>query len=327
MADDISQTGPNHTQPETLDQRVQALEKSVPRTDDKLNWGLDILKWGLGVFTTVAVLFAGGNAWLAKSNYDRDEKALNARLDFLKQQLSADNDRQLSEMRRQSESFLLSLTNSFLSLSNASQNQLLTLQGINFAYMSNAFQFLATNLLATNLTIMMQIASNNDSRFKALVTNVNVVLSNSAVKLESEQNDILAQAGTNINAALAKALGAGQMLQGNMISKRLNTDKVLAEASAARSYMQACRLLYAGHDEQNLRRCLAILCDDCLQQLVRKNSNKMLQVLVPRYNLTSELKFLIADLTAGNEHQRYDDSIDKLQYYLSILEGKVIIRK
>jgi hypothetical protein len=46
-------------------------------------------------------------------------------------------------------------------------------------------------------------------------------------------------------------------------------------------------------------------------------------LLVTAYKLADELKLLIADLKAGNEHHRYDDSIPMLEMFLKMLEGKV----
>ncbi len=321
MAEDI-----NQTQSETLEQRLKDVEKGHVHTEDKLNWGLDLLKWGLGIFATIALAFAGGNAWLAKSNYDRDEKALIERVAFLKEQLSAANASQMADLRRQTETSILSISNSMLSFSNSLQYAFRALETDVYGRISNAWLSIATNILATNISIMHTIASNNDARYYEVVTNLNKAMSSNRVTLDKELNEVLASTRTNVDVSLAHSMGLALMLQANMISKKLEGSKAIRDASAADSYIQACHLLYKGRDEQNLQRCLQTLHGDCLPKLIVGNSKKSLQILASRYGLSSQLKGLISELEAGDEHQRYADSIAQLKYYQEFLEGRLSAR-
>jgi hypothetical protein len=173
---------------------------------------------------------------------------------------------------------------------------------------------------------MQTIASNNDVRFTALITNVNEVFSNRDSSFRIEVNSALTTIQTNVTEHMAVALGEGLMLRGSITMGGSKQSRGIALASAAYTYITACLHLYKGHDEVNLQRCLSVLVGDCLPQLVSKNSKTQLMLLVTKYKLVDELKLLISDLKEGNEHRRYDDAITSLEMYLQMFEGKMSIK-
>jgi hypothetical protein len=314
----------NDTQkPENLEQRLAILEKTEKGMADNLKWGVDILKWGLGLFTLIAIAFGGFNWWTAKRNYDSDKESFEKRLTLLTQQFSTDSDKQMTELRKQTEFASLSLSNAFLSLSNNFQNQFVTLQTANSANISNAYLLVTSNIVTATVIPMQVISSNNEFRFMAFVTNVNNVLSNRDAVMNVFIQNALGLIQTNVNEHMAVSLGYGYMLRGSITMGRPKLSRGIDLANATYSYIVACRKLYEGHDEVNLQRCLLSLGGSCLPELVNKNSKSRLMLLATSYELASELKFLIADLKAGNVNRRYDDSITSLEMFLQILEGKV----
>lgn len=310
-----------------LEQRLAVLEKSEKGTADNVKWGVDILKWGLGIFAAVAIASAGFNSWTANRNYERDKDAFEKRIGLVTQQFAADNDKEIIGLRKQSEVSFLSLSNSFLSLSNSFQNQFLALQAANSANISNTYLLLVSNLAAATVAPMLVIASNNEFRFMALITNVNQTLSNRDVNFSNNVDTALRRVQTNVAVKLSVAVGQSLLARGNLMTQGQKQPNGETLASTASYFMQAARLLFEGHNEVNLQRCLLALDNDCIPQLLGTQSKTKLIQLVKEYELADQLKLLIADLKAGNENGRYDDAIKHLQTYLEMFEGKLPIPK
>jgi hypothetical protein len=280
---------------------------------------VDLLKWGLGIFATVAIAFAGFNSWNANRNYERDKEAFEKQFLLLAQQFSTNHNNELTQLRDATENSLLSLTNSLASISEELQKQFNMLRESYFENFSNAWVI----MIRSNVYGMLLVASNNDFRFNALVTNVNVTLSNRDVNFGHNIDTALRSVQTNVAENMSMALGQSLMLKGSITGGKPKQPRGNALASAAHSYIGACRNLYEGHDEVNLQRCLRLLGGTCLPQLVNKTSKAQLMLLVTEYELANELKLLIAELKAGNVNGRYNDSMTTFQMYLQVFEGKL----
>jgi hypothetical protein len=86
---------------ELMKREIELLEKSHDRS-------IEFLKWGFGIFITLAAIFVSGN-WLAtRSNYDRDKDnlqqqsvSLQKSLDLSQKELALQNENLLDDMKRQ----------------------------------------------------------------------------------------------------------------------------------------------------------------------------------------------------------------------------------
>jgi|ERR1039458_257805 hypothetical protein len=76
-----------------IDGRLQIVEKTEGRMFDLLKWGFALL-----------MIFAGGNWWLSKSNYDRDKESLIERATALETRFQLSNQAQLANIREQTAS-------------------------------------------------------------------------------------------------------------------------------------------------------------------------------------------------------------------------------
>ncbi len=71
-----------------LRNQVEEVQKQLAQIDKDNTKGLDLLKWGMGSFATLAIVAATFNWVSAKSNYDKDRDSLRQDLALLEEKLS-----------------------------------------------------------------------------------------------------------------------------------------------------------------------------------------------------------------------------------------------
>ena len=301
---------------ENLEQRLAILEKTEKGLADNLKWGVDVLKWGLGIFAAVAISFAGFNSWTANRNYERDKEAFEKRLALLTQQFTTDNDKQITELRKNTEA-------SFNSLSNSLQSQFLSLLANNSANVSNSFVLLNSNLIALAVTPMLVLSTNNEVRYETLVADLYNTLSNKSEEFYTNMSSMNDLIGTNVERTIARANGCVLMLQGNMFPGKPTIKKDVELAIAAKSLIDAVKLFFTARDELNMRHCITVLCDQCLPLLYRHMSKARLLMLDSRFHLSSKLKSTIALLSAEDGALIYPEEISKLQSQVEFLQYSI----
>jgi|ERR1017187_6127507 hypothetical protein len=151
----------NATQDSELEKRLLAHEKAENRV-------FEVLKWGMGIFTTAAVLFTGFNWWSAKTNYDRDKEYFQNKLTLVQNEMSVSNDKQMSEIQKQAEA-------SFAAFSNSLQNEFLSLQQENDNKWTNLLTAMTNGMVAgfaVQDAAIDRILAQKDAQFAENVTNI-----------------------------------------------------------------------------------------------------------------------------------------------------------
>ena len=88
--------------------RLESAEARVSDLDKAHSRGLDLLKWGMGLFGSFALVFAGFNWFTARTNYERDKDYLKQQVDLLEKtvavsqrEINNSNDKRLSDMENE----------------------------------------------------------------------------------------------------------------------------------------------------------------------------------------------------------------------------------
>lgn len=72
---------------ETLKKQAATFQQQLTDVEKTLAKGFELSKWGMGMFITFAIFFAGFNWWTGKTNYERDRESSKQQADLLEQRL------------------------------------------------------------------------------------------------------------------------------------------------------------------------------------------------------------------------------------------------
>ena len=194
----------------TLDQRVKALENNENR-------GFKILKWGFGIFSLFIVFFAGFNWLSAKANYDREREDFQReredfqnRLALIEKETALSNEKQIDEIKKQSESSLIAISNNLQNAFVALEHQADARRSNAVAAFTNAILLLTTNLVEQVNANLARITE----EFNVTTTNINRALAG-AIKQNTEiLNSTVTNVQADVTKAIAGAKGVSAMVQG-----------------------------------------------------------------------------------------------------------------
>ena len=243
----------------TLEQRVKAIENNENRAFDSVKWGMGILFASLGAFTLIGGGLIGYNWWSAKTNYERDKESFQNRLGLIEKETALSNERQMGEIKKQSESSLIAISNNL-------QNAFLTLE--------HQIDEKRSNAIAVWSNAIMVMSTNMGTEFTRERTELNVVITNlfASVNAALKQNTaILNSTITNIEEAISQATaganGVSAMVQGYSLLNIRGPSKVVNLADGTTALLVAAHGLFVAKDEQKMRACVNTLCGGTLMEL------------------------------------------------------------
>ncbi len=303
---------PHSPQEVSLEQRLLTLEKGDNRA-------FRFVQLAMGIF----VLFIGFNWWSAKTNYDRDREYFQNRLALAQSEISSANDKQITELRKQTEFSNEKQMNeirkqadaSLISISNNLQND--------FVALEHQIDEKRSNAVVAFTNSIMRLATNVQNGMEILITNMNKALDGSIKQNTEILNNTLTNIQGEVNKATAGARGVSLMVQSSSFLNIHGGSKQENLADGADSLLAAAHFLFLAKDEANMRRCVNILCGSCLPQLTQKASKTLLAHLDSTRHLTDKIRALVSDLESADKTGAYSDNISTLKYDSEIIQGKL----
>ena len=293
-----------------LKQKIEVFEHRFNELDKSNSRGLDILKWGMGMFITFAIVFAsfiaGFNWWAGKTSYDKDKDFLHQQADLLsktlvisQKELAFLNDKQLDNIRNEA----------------ATNNAILSA-----AIQKNSLDGLI--LLRSNLYERFQqlSASLNDQLRLYLQTN-DVVISNLMASYRLSLSNATALSEMELRKTEALALS----VRGDQYSKS-NDGKTLGAVYnlgiGIRSFADAALASLKANDELQLWQYMFQL--ECCLEIALSNSPPKILVSMESMGLGRNIDELIAELKASNVMSEHYGEVADLERFRKRLKGLVL---
>lgn len=307
-------TGQADNEIEALKQQIKILQQQLGDLEKGNGRLFEILKWGMGMFITFAVVFAGFNWWSGKLNYDRDREALKHESDLLAQGLSLSQKDSAASAKKDFEELRIANEKQLAVIRADVETNLVTMIAGHAKQLENAmftFQSAATNLDSA-LT----------ARFSEYQTQLRSVLTN----LDATNTVAISNLFTAVNVGLADAKGISLLIQGNYMCKdnRSKTpDSCAIMVGGLSSLATGCIQLINASEEHNF--------ESGLRQIVKYYpvliNNSPRDCLFPAddmYNLGRTVDSLVTAIRQNNTSGRYDGMASEIQS-LNTIYKKVVV--